>query len=117
MERYHVTNIQVPRTGEDKAPAFYASWYAYLADKGWAERAYLYMKDEPNDAEAYEYVRRVGAKVKEAAPRLRRLVVEQPYTQNPDWGHLDGAIDIWCPLFSRSPSGKRDTARPRTGAP
>jgi len=44
-------------------------------------------------------VRQLGALVKEAHPGIRRLVVEQPYTQNRQWGALDGSIDIWCPLF------------------
>jgi len=105
--RYHVTNIDVPQApfkdilGADweKAVRFYRSWYEYLARKGWAKCAYLYMLDEPNDRDAYDQVRRLGALVKEAAPELRRLVVEQPYTQDPSWGALDGAVDIWCPLF------------------
>jgi hypothetical protein len=108
VERYHVTNIGVPpapfrdvlTAGRSKAIRYYQSWYAYLAKKGWAERAYLYMLDEPNTKEAYEEVRQLGALVHEAAPGLRRLVVEQPYTQNPDWGSLDEAVDIWCPLFA-----------------
>jgi hypothetical protein len=107
VERYHVTNIEVPRApfsdvltaGRDKAIRYYRSWYAYLKKKGWAERAYLYMLDEPNDKEAYERVRQLGALVHEAEPNLRRLVVEQPYSQNPDWGSIDEAVDIWCPLF------------------
>lgn len=107
MKRYNVTNVQVPRapfgdiTGanREKAVNFYRGWYAFLDANGWAERAYLYMLDEPNDAEAYERVRELGAVVAEAEPRLRRLVVEQPYTQNPAWGQLDQAVDIWCPLF------------------
>ncbi len=108
VTRYHVTNFDVPRapfrdiltTGRSKAIRYYQSWYAYLQKKGWAERAYLYMLDEPNTKEAYEEVRQLGALVHEAAPKLRCLVVEQPYTQNPDWGTLDGAVDIWCPLFA-----------------
>ncbi len=107
VERYHVTNIDVPRagfadiTGKGRAKAlrYYQSWYAYLKKKGWAERAYLYMLDEPNDKEAYERVRQLGALVHEAAPQLRRLVVEQPYSQNQQWGSIDDAVDIWCPLF------------------
>ncbi len=107
VARHSITNIQVPGPpfadvlGADraKAMAFYRSWYAYLERKGWSERAYLYMLDEPNNAEAYERVRRLGALVADAAPNLRRLVVEQPYTENPDWGVLDGSADIWCPLF------------------
>ena len=108
VERYHVTNIDVPRApfrdlltaGRSKAIRYYQSWYAYLTKKGWAERAYLYMLDEPNTKEAYEEVRRLGALVHEAAPSLRRLVVEQPYTQDPDWGSIDEAVDLWCPLFA-----------------
>ncbi|MBI2435250.1 MAG: hypothetical protein HYV26_20525, partial [Candidatus Hydrogenedentes bacterium] len=107
VEKHHVTNIQVPMApfgdalGQDRAKAlqFYRSWFAYLEKKGWAARAYLYMLDEPNDPEAYERVQQLGALVHEAEPRLRRLVVEQPYTQDPVWGTLDGSIDIWCPLF------------------
>jgi len=106
-ERYHVTNVDVPRApfpdvlgvDRDKAKRYYASWYAYLERKGWTKGAYLYMLDEPNDPEDYERVRQLGAMVHEGAPGLRRLVVEQPYVQNPDWGTLDDAIDIWCPLF------------------
>lgn len=106
VNTYHVTNIQVPRapfgdTDADrpKAVNFYRTWYAWLEGKGWAERAYLYMLDEPNELEAYERVLALGAVVAEGAPQLRRLVVEQTYTQNPDWPWIDPAVDIWCPLF------------------
>ena len=107
VERYHVTNIDVPRApfrdvlagNRDKALRYYRSWYAYLQKKGWAARAYLYMLDEPNTKEAYQQVRQLGALVHEAEPGLRRLVVEQPYPQDPAWGSIDEAVDIWCPLF------------------
>jgi hypothetical protein len=116
VNRFHVTNIDIPRapfgdiTGANKEKAinFYRSWYAYLASKGWADRSYLYMLDEPNDPEAYEQVRALGAVVHEAEPGIRRLVVEQPYTQNPEWGTLDEAIDIWCPLFGFIDEGSVD---------
>jgi len=117
VERYRVTNIEVPRApfpdvlaaNRSKALRYYRSWYAYLKKKGWADRAYLYMLDEPNDKEAYERVRQLGALVHEAEPNLRRLVVEQPYSQNSDWGSIDNAVDIWCPLFGflHEPSIKR----------
>jgi len=117
VERYNVTNIEIPRPpfrdilGSDrqKALKFYRSWYAYLEKKGWSKGSYLYMFDEPNDAKSYEKVCELGALVQEAEPRIRRLVVEQPYTQNQDWGALDGSLDIWCPLFGfiHEPSVKR----------
>jgi hypothetical protein len=108
VERYHVTNIDVPRApfrdvlaaDREKALRYYRSWYAYLKKKGWAARAYLYMLDEPNTKEAYEQVRQLGALVHEAERNLRRLVVEQPYMQDPAWGSIDEAVDIWCPLFA-----------------
>jgi hypothetical protein len=108
VEKYHVTNIEVPaapfsdvlKANREKAIHYYRSWYSYLKKKGWAERAYLYMLDEPNDKAAYEQVRQLGAMVHEAEPGLRRLVVEQPYSENPDWGSIDEAVDIWCPLFA-----------------
>lgn len=121
VERHHVTNLEIPRApfgdvlGEnrDKALNFFRSWYAYLESKGWADRSYHYMLDEPNTPEAYETVRNLGAMVQEAEPRIRRLVVEQPYTQNSDWGVLDNAIDIWCPLFGfiHEPSVKEKQAQ------
>ena len=60
---------------------------------------YTYLKDEPNDAEAYEYVRTWGKAVRQAGSVVKVLVVEQCDTQNADWGDLYGAVDIWCPLF------------------
>ncbi|NUM54774.1 MAG: DUF4091 domain-containing protein [Candidatus Hydrogenedentes bacterium] len=105
VSKFNVTNIEIPHapfnetSDRAKALAFYRSWYAFLADNGWADRSYLYMLDEPNTAEAYERVRELGALVREAEPRIRRLVVEQTYTQDPAWGTLEDSIDIWCPLF------------------
>jgi hypothetical protein len=107
VARYRVTNIEIPRApfgdslgaDREKALRFYRSWYAYLEKKGWADRSYHYMLDEPNTVEQYETVRQLGALLHEAEPRIRRLVVEQTYVQDPAWGSLDDAIDIWCPLF------------------
>jgi len=107
VKRYNLTNIEVPPPpfpdilGPDRQKAinFYRGWYAFLDKNGWAAGSYHYMLDEPNDAEAYKQVRQLGALVAESAPRLRRLVVEQPYLQDPAWGTIDEAVDIWCPLF------------------
>jgi hypothetical protein len=117
VERHHLTNIQIPRApfseplgaNREKAQRFYRAWYEYLERKGWAERAYLYMLDEPNEIEAYRQVVDLGAMVREAHPKIRRLVVEQTYTQDPAWPSLEDSIDIWCPLFGfvDEPSTKR----------
>jgi len=106
MNRYHVTNFEIPHSpfgdaaeSRDKSFAFYRSWYAFLLENKWADRSYVYMFDEPNTPEQYDRVRRLGAFIHEAEPRIRKLVVEQPYTHDSAWGSLDDAIDIWCPLF------------------
>jgi len=61
---------------------------------------YTYLKDEPNDQDAYRYVQAWGRAVKEANSVVKVLVVEQTWTQNEQWGDLYGCIDVWCPLFS-----------------
>jgi hypothetical protein len=107
VAKHHLTNVEVPKApfpdmlGADraKATAFYRSWYAYVERKGWADRAYLYMFDEPLKEPDYERIRQLGAFVKEAEPRLRRLVVEQPYPRHPGGGVLDGSLDVWVSLF------------------
>lgn len=61
---------------------------------------YTYLKDEPNDEEAYHYVQKWGRAIREAKSVVKVMVVEQTWTQNEAWGDLYGAVDIWCPLFS-----------------
>jgi hypothetical protein len=79
-----------------------------LRDKGWLDLAYIYMKDEPNDAEEYEIVRQQGELIRESG--IKRLCTEQTVTSNPEWGTLYGAVDIWCPLWCLY---DEDTARER----
>ncbi len=61
---------------------------------------YTYLRDEPNDEEAYRYVQQWGRAVRDAGSVVKVLVVEQTWTQDEAWGDLYGAVDIWCPLFS-----------------
>lgn len=107
VTKYNMTNMEVPRApfpdilgaDREKAALFYRSWYDYLEQKGWEDRAYLYMYDEPKRPKHYEQVRQIGKFVGEVEPRLRRLVVEQPYSRHPTGGILDGSLDIWVSLF------------------
>ncbi len=108
IEDLHVTDFSVPNepmedmttANRQKAIRYYRELYQYLKDNGWDKRAYLYMLDEPNTKESYETIVALGAMIHEAAPQLRRLVVEQPYTQDPSWPDIDPSVDIWCPLWS-----------------
>ena len=120
IDRYHVNAIMVPRpTGivddpelqRKKLHAWLKSW-----DRAAAELNrpfvvfYTYLKDEPNDEEAYKYVQKWGRAIRQANSVVKVLVVEQTWSQNEAWGDLYGAIDIWCPLF---PLFKQESAAQR----
>lgn len=109
IDQYHVNAIQVPRPQNviKAYPAEKPRLLAWL--KAWDDAAkelgrdvlfYTYLLDEPNDPQAYEEVRTWGRAVREAKGVVKVMVVEQPQTQNPQWGDLYGAVDIWCPLFA-----------------
>jgi len=92
--------IKDPEAEREKLRTWLASW-----DKAYKEldRAqvtfYTYLLDEPNDEEAYQFVQKWGKAIRQAKTVVKTLVVEQTLTQNPAWGDLYGAVDIWCPLF------------------
>ena len=120
MRELHVTDFQIPRspfgrlphstTGpeyktippdqREKAIRYYREYAGYLEANGWAERAYIYLLDEPNTPENYEQVRVLAEVVREADPELKILVVEQTYPHDPSWPDIDAAVDIWCPLWA-----------------
>ncbi|MFW6170786.1 MAG: glycoside hydrolase domain-containing protein [Planctomycetota bacterium] len=102
VEEEHVNALRIPFRYQDdpkKAKAYLAAMAEWLRELGYLDLAYVYLKDEPNDAEEYEIVRQQGALIHEADPDIRRLCTEQTVTSNPAWGDLYGAVDIWCPLW------------------
>jgi hypothetical protein len=107
IDDLHVTDFDIPRpplgnittVDRDKAITYYREYYKYLKDNEWDKRSYLYMHDEPNLKENYEYVIALGEVAHTAAPQIKCLVTEQPYKEDKEWPDLDPAIDIWCPLF------------------
>jgi hypothetical protein len=120
LSELNVTDFQIPRspfgrlphstTGPDyktiapdqreKAVRYYREYHQYLKENGWAERAYIYLLDEPNTPENYEQVRILAEVVREASEELKCLVVEQTYPHDPSWPDIDAAVDIWCPLWA-----------------
>jgi len=110
VDRYQVNAFRVPRpTGVVKDPeAEREKLHAWL--KSWDRAAaeldrpyvvfYTYLRDEPNDENAYKFVQKWGRAIRAAQSVVKIMVVEQTWTQNKKWGDLYGAIDIWCPLFS-----------------
>lgn len=90
-----------PVADREKIQRWLKSWDAALEAAGLEDLlVYTYLKDEPNDAEAYKFVQQWGKAIREAGARMKVLVVEQTKTQNEEWGNLYGAVDIWVPLFS-----------------
>ncbi len=109
VDRYHVnalrlphprTAIKNPQTEGEKLRAWLAAWDRAAVELDRPDVVfYFYLKDEPNDEEAYEYVQLWGRAICEADSVAKVMVVEQTWTQDEDWGDLYGAVDIWCPLF------------------
>jgi hypothetical protein len=64
---------------------------AHLRQRGWLPKAFVYWFDEP-DPKDYAFVVAGMARLKAAAPGLRRLLTEQPEPA------LMGHVDIWCGL-------------------
>ncbi len=120
VDRYHVNAIQTPHPSSvvrdpvaqaDRLRAWLAAWDAAAKELDRPQVVfYTYLKDEPNDAEAYRYVQTWGRAIRQARSALKVLVVEQTWTQDPAWGDLYGAVDIWCPLFCLH---KQDSAAKR----
>ncbi|MBT4483876.1 MAG: DUF4091 domain-containing protein, partial [Candidatus Latescibacteria bacterium] len=108
-KKYNIVEFEVPRApyrknpltdNREKVTRYLKDYQKYLTDNGWAESAFYYMHDEPNLPENYEHVSEYGKLVREVAPDLKRLVVEQTYKEAPSWPEIDQAVDIWCPLWS-----------------
>ena len=109
VDRYHVNALQVPRptgvvkdpdTQREKLHAWLASWDRAAAELDRPQVVfYTYLRDEPNDEEAYRFVQKWGRAVRAANSAVKVMVVEQTWTQNEAWGDLYGAVDVWCPLF------------------
>ncbi len=102
VEQRHVNALRMSMPYQDdpeKAKAYLRDTAQWLRDLGYLDLAYIYLRDEPNDAEEYEVVRQQGALIHETDPEIARLCTEQTVTSNPEWGNLYGAVDIWCPLW------------------
>jgi len=107
---HHVNSLPVPpphrrfkdpEGDRDKIPRWLKSWDRAFDAAGLGDLlVYTYLKDEPNDKEAYEFVQKWGRAMRESGSRVKALVVEQTWTQDEAWGNLHGAVDIWVPLFS-----------------
>lgn len=65
---------------------------AHLEQKGWLEKAYVYWFDEPEEKD-YPFVIEGMQMLKRGAPRLKRMLTEEPNEK------LTGHVDLWCPVL------------------
>ncbi len=116
VDRYHVNAlaiphpssvIEAPQADGDHLHAWLRAFDRVAKDLDRPQIVfYVYLKDEPNTREHYEYVRLWGRAIREAKSIVQVMVVEQTWTEpgnggaDSAWGDLYGAVDIWCPLFS-----------------
>jgi len=62
----------------------------HLEKRGWLDKAYIYWFDEPEPAD-YDYIKETMQLIHKAAPKLTRMLTEQPEPE------LYGYVDLWCP--------------------
>lgn len=106
MEDFHITGFPLRLLGSDptgkdreRARRYLQEMFKFLKSNGWGNLAYIYVLDEPNDAQAYEQLRLRAKLIHQAQPGIKVLCTEQPTPQKPEWGTLVGSVDIWVPLW------------------
>ena len=77
----------------DKKLNYWKQWVQHFADKGWADRLFYYLWDEPGPKN-YPQIQDLGALAHNADARIRNLV-----TTSFDKS-LQGVVDIWTPLIN-----------------
>ncbi|NLC55744.1 MAG: DUF4091 domain-containing protein [Armatimonadetes bacterium] len=78
-----------------------AAWQQHLQEKGWLERGYTYLFDEP-EPEHYATLNRVMGTIKLAAPGIRNMMTARAFPEALKY------VDIWCPeVYSFNPEAAR----------
>jgi Glycoside hydrolase 123, catalytic domain/Fibronectin type III domain len=83
-------------TRDEWTALHWSEWADHFKQKGWIEKLWLYISDEPDPNDYSSIVNRANL-LHQADPELQSFITEQ-YTEG-----LGDAIDIWCPdepLFS-----------------
>jgi hypothetical protein len=79
----------------------------HLEANGWLDNAYVYWFDEPAPRD-YEFVKDGMELIHRAAPKITRLLTEQPEPE------LYGSVDRWCPV-TRNYNHERAEERRKAG--
>lgn len=78
---------------EEQQAAYWAAWMRHFEEKGWTNRLFLYLWDEPTAVDFAKVLRR-GRAALQADPRIRNLVTV-PFTKK-----LEEVVHIWVPLVN-----------------
>lgn len=95
----------VPGLDDEKTVLLWRAWAERFRERGWLDRLFLYVWDEPQGPDEYPDVRARARLAREADPELRVLVTEQLV---PDLADL---IDVWVPLVNCLGDGRGAGAR------
>jgi hypothetical protein len=83
----------------DARTQYLSRWEEFLTSNTWIPQTIIYF-DEPSSLEDYEKIIAYGNAMKLYAPHIKLFVTEQIKPQEPNWPSMEGAVDIWCPLWS-----------------
>lgn len=90
--------------GQEDFTAAAQSIVRFFTDRKLLHRVFYFAWDEPADAEAYEEIRRLGRWLDAAVgDKLPMMVTEQVSPQEPGFGSLLGAVDIFCSSKTSDP--------------
>ena len=78
---------------EELEKSYWTEWTKHFQQKGWADRLFLYLWDEPASRDFPEVLKR-GRVSAQTEPRLRNLVTT-PFTRK-----LQEVVQIWVPLVN-----------------
>jgi len=82
-----------PELTEEQELPYYRQWIQHFREKGWLDRLFYYLRDEPR-IETYRKVAEKGRAAHRADPEVRNLVTVALNRE------LKGAVDIWVPLIN-----------------
>ena len=82
-----------PELTEEQNLPYYRQWIQHFREKGWLNRLFYYLRDEPR-METYGKVAEKGRAAHRADPEVRTLVTAALHKE------LEGAVDIWAPLIN-----------------
>lgn len=77
---------------DDERVLYWRAWAEHFRERGWLDRLFLYLPDEPQAPDDYPEVLRLARLARRADSELPTLVTEQ-YVPG-----LSEAIDLWVPL-------------------